>query len=344
MKTAAVRISVLIFASMTLAGCAIGYNSMLFITKSNVGIDVDTKPPTAEVSIARREGVIAPTFEKGQTPPVMASFRVHTKGLIGLFANVSSTFAGGDAAKTMSKLFGDADATEGEDSTLCLKQKPAPKVMGIKISFPGQGKVEPFIFGTDTALGLKVAWSGLTAQYPDTVKFGYNRKEFAFAPVLGSKEASETVCGKTGGKYSVKVPSFVATVDSYVDVKDPAGTSIGWLQYFATGTAATNLTLRKDVRKVMLERLDPAAAEQLKKFEDYSSNQKAQMESIKNIQAAYDKAVGSGRDKIREKAAQLGLVPAGTPDAEFKGKLSESLKPQDSGVTKKLKELEDSVK
>jgi hypothetical protein len=189
MKTAAVRISVLIFTSITLAGCAIGYNSVLFITKSNVGIDIDAKPPTAEVSIARREGVIAPTFEKGQTPPVMASFRVNTKGLISIFANVSSTFAGGDAAATMSDLFSDdydRGTTVSQDSTLCLKQKPAPKVVGYGISFPGQGEVKPFAFGTDTSLGLKIAWSGLTAQFPDTVKLGYNRKEFAFAEFVNN--------------------------------------------------------------------------------------------------------------------------------------------------------------
>jgi len=136
----------------------------------------------------------------------------------------------------------------------------------------------------------------------------------------------------------------VATVDSYVNVKDPAGTSTGWLQYFATGTAATNLTLRKDVRKVMLERLDPAAAEQLKKFEDYSSNQKAQMESIKNIQAAYDNATESERTKIRKKSEELGLVPPGTPDTEFKRKLFESFKPENPEVTKKLKMLEELIK
>lgn len=344
MKTAAIRISVLIFAFMMLAGCAIGYNSVLFMTKSNVGIDIDTKPPTAEISIARREGVVAPTFEKGQTPPVMASFRVKTKGLIGLFANVASTFTGGDAAKTMSKLFGGPDATVVEDSTLCLKEEPVPKVLGFKISFPGQGDVKPFIFGTDTSLGLKVAWSGLTAQYPDTVKFAFNRKEFAFAPVFGRKETSETVCGNMGDKYSVTVPSFLATVDSFVDIKDPTGSTTGWLQYFATGTAATNLTLRRDVRNVMLERLDPNTA-QLKKFEDYANNQKAQTGSIKNIQAAYDnKAVGPERDNIREKAAQIGLIPHGTPDTEFKRKLFESFKPQDPEITKKLKELEEFVK
>ena len=51
-----------------LPGC-VGYNSTLFMTKSNVGLDMDSKPPTFEVSLARREGVIAPTFEGGQTPP-----------------------------------------------------------------------------------------------------------------------------------------------------------------------------------------------------------------------------------------------------------------------------------
>jgi hypothetical protein len=257
MKTAAGQAGALILASMMQAGCAIGYNSVLFTTKSNVGIDVDAKPPTAEVSVARREGVIAPTFEKGQTPPVMASFRIDSKGLSGMFTDVSSTFAGGDAAATMSKLYGDPDAAAGQDSTLCLTQKPAPKVLGNEISFPGQGEVEPFVFGTDTSLGLKLAWSGLTAQFPDTIKFGYNRKEFAFAPVFGSQEACGATGGTTGGQYSVKVPSFMATVDSYVKAKSLQDSDIGWLQYFATGTAATNLSLRKDVRKVMLERLDP---------------------------------------------------------------------------------------
>src|SRR5262245_57749866 len=76
-----------------LGGCALGYNSMLFVTKSNIGLDVDTRPPTAEISIARREGVIAPTFEKGQKPPVLASFRSQFKGLLGIFSSVSSTFA-----------------------------------------------------------------------------------------------------------------------------------------------------------------------------------------------------------------------------------------------------------
>ena len=342
MNTAAARVGALVLASMMQAGCAIGYNSVLFTTKSNVGIDVDAKPPTAEVSVARREGVITPTFEKGQTPPVMASFRIESKGLIGMFTDVSSTFAGGDAAATMSKLYDDeySKTVTAEDSTLCLTQEPSPKVLGQEISFPEQGNVEPFVFGTDTSLGLKLAWSGLTAQFPDTIKFGYNRKEFAFAPVFGS----QGVCGSSGGQYSVKVPSFMATVDSYAKAKSPQDSGIGWLQYFATGTAANNLALRKDVRKAMLERLDPETAKQLKKFEDYTQNQTAQINSIKNIQAAYDKAAGPDRGTIRDNAVNLGLAPSGTTDAEFKAKLFANFKPQDPEITKKLKMLEELVK
>lgn len=344
MNTAAARVSALVLASMMQAGCAIGYNSVLFTTKSNVGVDVDAKPPTAEVSVARREGVIAPTFEKGQTPPVMASFRIDSKGLIGMFTDVSSTFAGGDAAATMSRLYGDPDANVGQDSTLCLTQRPAPKVLGNEISFPGQGDVEPFVFGTDTSLGFKLAWSGLTAQFPDTVKFGYNRKEFAFAPVFGSEEASGTTCGQAGGKYSVKVPSFMATVDSYAKAKSPQDSGIGWLQYFATGTAATNLALRKDVRKVMLERLDPETAEQLKKFENFKTNQQLQIDSANKIKAAYDAADAAKKIAIRDKAIELGIVAQGTGDGEFKQRLAVFVDGNDSTRTGKLDSLEKSIK
>jgi len=240
---------------VAVSGCAIGYNTVLFVTKSNIGVDVDSKPPTVEISLARREGVIGPTFEGGQKPPVLASFRYNVKGVFGLFSNVSSTFAGGDAAATMSKLFGGDDSQQAEDSAICLSKKPQPSVFGQAISFPSTGDVRPFVFGTDTTVGLKVAWSGLTAQFPDSLKFGYNRKEFALAPVFGSEKA----CG-SGGQYLVAVPSFLATVDSSTTAKDPAGTGLDHLQYFATGVAATNLSLRRDVRLVMLKRLDPASA------------------------------------------------------------------------------------
>ncbi len=253
--------AVVAVAGLVGSGCGVGYNHVLFFTKSNVGIDIDTKPPTAEISVARREGAIAPTFEDGKTPPVAASFRVGVKGLIGLFADVSSTFAGGDAATTMTGLFDDAYTRKPKSddpikSDLCLSKAPDPiHVMGIPllaIELPKAGEVRPFLFGTDTSLGLKVAWSGLTAQYPDSVKFGYNRKEFAWAPVfLGKGDCSIAM---------VKVPSFLATIDSSATAGSPQESGLKSLQYFATGDAATNLALRAEIRQTMLRRLDPAAA------------------------------------------------------------------------------------
>lgn len=57
-------------------GC-VGHNHTLFVTKSNAGLDFETTPPTTEITIARKEFVIAPAFEDGATPPVMASFQPH---------------------------------------------------------------------------------------------------------------------------------------------------------------------------------------------------------------------------------------------------------------------------
>ena len=43
-----------------LSGCA--SDRALIGTKTNVGIDIDTKPPTADISIGRKEFAILPTF------------------------------------------------------------------------------------------------------------------------------------------------------------------------------------------------------------------------------------------------------------------------------------------
>jgi len=280
----AARGSALVFASTMLCGCAVGYNHVLFVTKSNVGLDIDTKPPTAEVSIARREGVIAPTFEKGQTPTVMASFRVGIKGLLGVMADVSSTFSGGDAAATMATLFGDRSQGPSsiQDSSLCLGAKPAPiSVLGIELKLPEPGEVWPFVFGTDTSFGLKVAWSGLTAQVPDTVRIGYNRKEFAWAPVYLSPGQGT---GCPSPNYIVKIPSFLATIDSSATAKIPGESGLDHLQYFATGVAANKLALREEIRSSMLKRLDPLAAARVERFQLFKKNQESQIESLDKIE------------------------------------------------------------
>ena len=223
-------------------GCAVGYNSTLFMTKSNVGIDVDTKPPTAEISISRREGVIAPSFEGGQTPPVLAIFRAASGDwpkLSAFFFGVDSTFAGGDAAVVLSQ---EPNGEAEPDSRLCLNKKPdAKKTLWIwNRAVPEKDKVSPFFFATDTTLGLKLAWSGTTGVHPDTLRLGFSRKESAWAPVLKADPNKCKIPGtEKNGEYAVKMPSFLAILDSNTQTEENG--NIKTLQYFATGESATNL-------------------------------------------------------------------------------------------------------
>ena len=91
-----------------LAGCAVGYDSLAMVTRSNIGLDADTKPPTLQLSIARQEGVIEPALE-GKAMPVMASFKapLEVAPLERLAFGVSTTFATGAAAAHMARLYGD---------------------------------------------------------------------------------------------------------------------------------------------------------------------------------------------------------------------------------------------
>jgi hypothetical protein len=261
---------------MLISGCGIGHNKTLFFTKTNVGLDFDSQPPTAEVTIARREGVIAPTFEGGQTPPILTSFHLESKGFAALFAGISSTFVGGDSAVAFAKLYDDDYTSTLQtrqernefDSTLELSKLPYDSPS------PGQsdphkdkrlylpGEVEPFLFGTDTSFGLKVAWSGMTAQVPDTVRLGFNRKEFALAPVTAVLKENAP------NRYKVKIPSFLATIENSTKLGSVDDGGVRHLQYFATGKAADKLSLRYAVRKAMATRLDPEAAREFGKGQD----------------------------------------------------------------------------
>lgn len=244
------RIWVFIVLLNLLGGCAVGFDHTLFITKSNVGVDIDTKPPTAEISIARRELVIAPAFEGGQTPPVLAGFRTANRMLFGF--DVSSVFAGGDAAYVLTQP-GDGEPI----SMLCLSAKPVGKLQLGPIPLgtyplPTTGEIKPFVFGTDTSFGLKVAWSGMTAQFPDSLKIGFNRKEFALAPVF-EKENNDISC-----PYFVGMPPFLASIEIATDAASPQSFAANYRQSFSTGSAAVELAKKEEIKKLLLSRMDRA--------------------------------------------------------------------------------------
>ncbi len=269
------RIAWLVGAIVIMAnvgGCGIGYNRVLFGTKTNVGFEVDTKPPVIQLNIARTEGVIAPQFENGKKLPVLASFRF--KNSDSFSPNIGSAFATGDAALTLAALYNEGtppgnwqsrfDLVRDEiDSSLKLDNPPSIQDNAAML-FAEKGSdgeyfqktdVRPVFFGTDTSLGLKIGWSGAGA-FPDSAKLGFNRKELAWVPV---SMREKIVDGKT--KYHVKTSSLLATIDSAISqptlVDGAPKMDIQYVQYFATGEAATLLALQQDVRQAMLVRLDP---------------------------------------------------------------------------------------
>ena len=270
-----------------LPGC-VGYNSAFMFTKTNVGMDIDTKTPTAEISLARREVVVAPTFENGQTPPVEASFRVKGGWI---FAGVATTFTGGDAAATVSDLFNrdtpTGAARTNADTTIHLSVAPTRNHLGRAVHLQAPGTVRPLIFGTDTSLGIKVAWSGLTAAYPDSAKFGFNRKEMAYAPIFG---ATNTITHQ----YDVKMPSFLATTDTEGKTGAPSNSTFRYQQYFATGRAADLLALDQNVRQALAERLDFAAASFKRRAAD--------MDSEKNLAPECKTGIGQITDAAKLKS------------------------------------------
>ena len=269
--------SLAVVVMVGLSGCVPGYNSMLFYTKTNAGLVVETKPPEVSVDIGRNEGLLSPTFEAGKTPPVMASFRFDSGG--GFLANyVGSAFSTGDAAVAMARLYDAPDSPEfaGKkawtvpnwntienkfDSKVDLYLEPK---MPWFVPKEDPGAVRPVLFGTDTSFGFKVAWTDPGSPVPDYLRLAYQRRELALAAVtIGPRLVPDP---KDNKQFTIepgleaRVPSLLATVDANVHVGKFLNSGFNYLQYFASGSAATALAMRHDVRAAMLKRLDPESA------------------------------------------------------------------------------------
>ena len=275
----------------TVSGCVTGYNSTFMYTDTNFGVNLDTEPPTVDISVGRKEGTIQPTFEGGQTIPTLTSFRGDTTTQKGLELGAGQTFTGGEAAYVFATLY-DEDTPEKncdgnferiyDGHQVLLTKKP--KLPNHVPAMDDDGTVRPLVFGTDTGLGLKVSSSAQTPGIPSSIKFGYNRKELAFAPV-SIRQKSNGVDGPEKQFYIADMPSLMATVDYGAQVTAatqekkqeaqrasattkgaaaPApmamfGTRVRYAQYFATGEAATNLAYQRQVRNALIERSDPIA-------------------------------------------------------------------------------------
>lgn len=332
---------------LALIGCST--DRVLLMTKTNIGIDVDNKPPTAEITIARREVAIQPTFPVNYQAknnneltataesssdelslPLLASF-----GLEGniLSPRITGHFAGGDAAYFLAK----EKVNDGEkvDNTICLMTEPADSRNWLrKLVTPTEEykkEARQFFFATDTSYGLKVAWSGTAGPYPDSLKLGYNRKEFASPPVFVNK-------GCTGNKegWTVQLPSFYASTDNGSGW-DKNEKFIGFdgklkhIQFFATGSAATEFVKRASVKLTAFENMAPDAAKMESKFLNSAL--------IKDIQNAFNNADAHKKDKVLKKSIELALVPNDTTVENLMEKLLAQTDSVNFSVSTKLNQL-----
>lgn len=313
--TRASVIWVALLAIASIQGCTVGYDTVLFATKSNFGVDVDTSPPNFEAAISRQEGVVAPVFELGQTVPIMSSFSAKSNAFTSFFWGVGSTFSTGEAAYTMSYLYKDATPAHGVKigyTPIKLAKKPDPQLpFGIKPEYleSGTRNVRPVIFGTDTSLGLKVKWSGTGAQYPSAINIGFKRKEVAIAPItITNKEDDKTA-------FTADTPSLLATIDSDVHVDGKA--ELAYMQYFATGTAATNLARQQDVREAMLKRSDPLQQIQKQEAVQGKTVRETNRKLIDQIAEIYKSANKDKKTEVIKQAKTFLLVPDCTTESDF---------------------------
>ncbi|MFZ1851554.1 MAG: hypothetical protein WAU15_04875 [Nitrosomonas sp.] len=254
----------------SLLGCA--HDRALIVTKTNVGIDLDTKPPTAEISIARRELAILPSFphiiadkNNETTLPILASFNLQGK-----FFNPSiiGHFAGGDAAVNLAQAeISGQGSGNAESHELCLAKEPDDtrgfllrfwhKLTLKDSSYEGyRNTVRQFYFATDTTFGLKAAWSGTAGPYPDSFKLGYNRKEFASPPIMVNNG-----CKDNPQQFSIRMPSFFASINNVSAHANLYDSKTNNVQFFATGKAATEFSKRSKIKDYFSENMIPSVTE-----------------------------------------------------------------------------------
>lgn len=138
-----------------LGGCASPGDTVVFVTKTSLGIDVESTPAGASIAYDRVEGYVGPRFDGGTTAPVAGS--IATNGKL-LDRQIRQVYATGHAAKRVTG---------------------ATTASGPNEDFSGDKKV--MFFGTSTVLGVKLAFAptGLV----DSFTLGYKRKELSVIPI-----------------------------------------------------------------------------------------------------------------------------------------------------------------
>lgn len=267
-----------LLAALLATGCA-STDQVVFVTKTSLGIDFDAKPPSASIAYDRVEGYTAPRYANGEIPPVVASIK--SDG--GIFnPRIRQIYATGDAAE------------------IVISGEPAP---GRPKRL--QGDKALMFFGTSTTTGLKVAF---TTGLPDSVSFGYKRKEFSYIPLA-------TV--GTGNAMRDVYPSILASIDTQATAGAEANTGLANVQFFATGHAARLLAANDGVRAGFeQEAARSMQATQLQRLSTFKAASAQKDVLVADIRAGFDKLPSAA-----DKTAVLAFANTSIADTSLRAEL-----------------------
>lgn len=295
---------ILIVVAFACNGCSIGKKSVLFSTKTSIGVDADTKPPTLDVGFSRKEGTLSPVYDNGHVHSQMASYASQS----GFLNNrVATSFATGNAADILSQYIGEPNAKMANTDTITIPANPS--------SISGAANPKRYFFGTDTNFGVKISMGMETGGYPDGINIGYKRKELAYVPIIEKD-------GNAG------LPSLIGTSGFGVSGSQPSDAGVAQVQFFATGKAASHLAaipaireslglrilndteVKSELEKDRVKNLNQGLIDNKKKAEGYTSQIVDKVDALDSgkLDAAVDAAVGSGLLTTNQGAA----VKAGT--------------------------------
>jgi hypothetical protein len=246
-----IKILSLVVVVFVAQGCATGYNHSLVSSQANIGLDLNAQPGKMEAAVSSSTSGMTPTFEGGQTLPILSSISTRSNKMGQIFQGQSSTVLTGDAAYNISYLYADCNKNVSD-----IPSKPEVKLTQKPKAVPGPGEVKPAIFSSDAMMGLKLTVGRETPISPTAFKLGFNREEAVSTPV--------SVKNKIGQEMIVGTPSLIASLDHAYDLERKAaiGDSLNetpstFHQYFAIGEAANNLSLRSDLRREVVRRITP---------------------------------------------------------------------------------------
>jgi len=244
-------------AALLLAGCE-NPDRALLVTTSNFGIDVDVATQQLDVGLNRFEGVIAPVYDDGATPPVYA--RLGTDG--GFFTpKISQLYTTGDAALIGSgrvhpiqcyEWATDAHGNRTRDWSTPIDPNHLSKNWtdaDVSCDEPtaledvGSAKRKRMYFATGTSLGLSLKTA---SGAPGSIHLGYKRFELSIIPLTKVYNTQNEATGAESYASTLGAIDMRIREDcSSSKLTNENGNCIS--QFFATGEAAKGVAGQPEI-------------------------------------------------------------------------------------------------